>query len=639
MRRTIGIGFLLAALAAAGFAQGPPTDPGARITQLVRENRLAEAEALASEWAEREPGSMSMYHLGMVLFQKRDLIQAHTVLQRALASGPMGGQEMAKSLTMLGLIDWEFKNYQAAAKWFAQARRLPDLPADLRRQIDTYADQAARDKEFTTWRQRDTPLIEFHYPNEPGIEPAIDRLKAEYTALFQALSREFGFSDLPRVQFYYYPTETLFRHAHPDAPHTFVDLRAQSIHGWPESRLRHEFMHLMVWRINKRNYPSFQITEGFTEYLNRRHEPARLHLPAAVLAQTRGLPEADRFERIDFYQQNIWAFDLVCSFTAYLVDRIGWDKYLAFWKAGRNMDADVAAHFGATLAELQSAWAAWLKNQPVPETELWRAFEEEILDPGLFADGARMLEGPGDLSPLGRMMRARALAGSDRTADALAAIRGDAGDPDTLRAALPAPAWPAGLLVAGQLWDVAGDRDRAVAFYRAADGLADRPARIQEAADLYLKTPCRAVDFRLQPEPDSVKRADHLVRFRIRTGLSGGDLAAAVCAGLDADKLRRLFRNLEEPHTARAGVLREYYPSDRRLELPERFVKAVDATASFLKDDAALRAAVQTDLAGGLAEVVLRKTQAAGISILDVWECVERRAPAPAFPPPAPGTR
>lgn len=602
MVRLVGIGMLVAVLAAAGLAQQTEADRNLtnQITQLIREHQLVEAEALATQWVEREPGPASHYALGMVLFEKRDYMQAYTILNQSL-QGAVTAPIMARTFTMLGLIDYQFGNYQAALRWFAQARRLPRLPAAQMRQIEDLYAKISLEKELAGWRTRPTPQIVFHYPEQSDIEPVVDRLQREYTAMVQSFCREHKLPEEPQIHFYYYPDETLFRRLQPDAPHTFILLEEQLIHGWPEARLRHEFMHLLVWRINRRNYPSFLITEGLTEYLNRREQPERWHQPAAWIVQSRELPTLADLERIDCYRNNPWVFDLVCSFTAFLVDQVGWEKYLEFWKRGQGLDKDFPACFGAPLAELWSRWAAGLKQATVSEFSVWGNFRDEILAPGLYADGVRMLEPRTDLSPLGRLMLARVLAGANRPADARAAIRDFADRPESLRVTLPAPAWADGLLLAGQLWDVAGERDRALRFYDAVTSLPDGPESVRAAAATHRLTPCQPQDLRPRPEPNAVDRADHLIRFWIQTGLSTDGLAAAISQGLDDEMMERLGHNLG------------------------------------LTPQGALREAVRQHLTGKLPEDCLRQVLAAGISVLDVWECLERNGLPVRFPPATAG--
>jgi len=602
MVRLVGIGMLMAVLATAGMAQQAGTDNslGDQIIQLIRERRVAEAEALATQWAEREPGPASYYALGVVLFEKRDYMQAYTILNQSL-QGAVTAPVLARTFIMLGLIDYQFGNHQAALRWLTQARRLPRLPVAQLRQIEELSAKILLEKELAGWRTRTTPQIVFHYPAQADIEPAVDRLQREYTVLVQTFCREHKLPQDLQIHFYYYPDETLFRRLQPDAPHTFIVLEEQVIHGWPEARLRHEFMHLLVWRINRRNYPSFLITEGLTEYLNRREQPERWHQPAARIVQARDLPTLAELERIDCYRNNPWVFDLVCSFTAFLVDQVGWEKYLEFWKRGQGLDKDFPACFGAPLAELWSRWAAGLKQLTVSEFSVWGNFRDEILAPGLYADGVRMLEPRTDLSPLGRLMLARVLAGANRPADAQAAIRDFADRPEALRATLPAPAWADGLLLAGQLWDVAGERDRALRFYDAVTGLPDCPASVRAAADAHRLTPCLPQDFRSRPEPNAVDRADHLIRFWIQAGLSTDNMAIAISQGLDDEKIERLSHNLG------------------------------------LAAQGAQRDAVRQNLTGKLPEDCLRQVLAAGISILDVRECLERNGQPVRFPPAAGG--
>jgi len=198
-------------------------------------------------------------------------------------------------------------------------------------------------------------------------------------------------------------------------------------------------------------------------------------------------------------------------------------------------------------------------------------------------------------------MLARVLAGVNRPADAMAAIRDFADRPESLRATLPAPAWADGLLLAGQLWDVTGERDRAQQFYDAVTGLPDCPASVRAAADAHRRTPCQPKDFRSRPEPNAVDRADHLIRFWIQAGLSTDNLATAISQGLDDEKIERLGHNLG------------------------------------LSAQGAQRDAVRQQLTGKIPEDCLRQVLAAGISVIDVWECLERNGLPVRFPPTAGG--
>ena len=96
-------------------------------------------------------------------------------------------------------------------------------------------------------------------------------------------------------------------------------------------------------------------------------------------------------------------------------------------------------------------------------------------------------------------------------------------------------------------------------------------------------------------------RADHLIRFWIQAGLSTDNMGIAISQGLDDEKIERLSHNLG------------------------------------LAAQGAQRDAVRQNLTGKLPEDCLRQVLAAGISILDVRECLERNGQPVRFLPAAGG--
>ncbi len=341
----------------------------------------------------------------------------------------------------------------------------------------------------------------------------------------------------------------------PDAPTRSSISEEQIIHGWPETRLRHEFMHL-TWRINRRNYPSFLITEGFTEYLNRRAQPERWHRPAAQVAQTRGLPKLAEMERIDIYRHDLWAFDLVSVHgVSGGSGRLG--------EVSGLLEARPESRTGHARLFRRSADGAEVPVGRRPEAA-HRDRVRGLADipggnsgPGLFADGVRMLEGRTDLSPLGRRILAQVLAGDDRPADALAAIRDFTDRPETLRAALPDQAWADGLLLAGQLWDVAGERDRARRF--------TTPPRSCPT----VRMPCgppRISTARRPAGPSTFASSRRQTRWTAPSAWSGSGSRPACRAttwplpstGVWTKKIERLNRNLGLAPQLQQDTVREY---------------------------------------------------------------------------------
>jgi tetratricopeptide (TPR) repeat protein len=621
--RLAGVLLLAAVLAAAALAQTTPVSRVEQINRLIRENNLGEAETLAQQWIDVEPIPYAWYTLGTVLFAEKKYIEAYSSLQRALQGPSLEVNALAKIHEMLGYIDWQFKHYDRALTWLKDGTLLPGIPPETRQRLDDMHRKVLNEKGFTTWLRRDTPAIVFFYPPGPDTLAAIPGVMQDYSAIAEKFIQEFQVPATPKIQFYYYGNEDFFHQIYPEQAHSFIYLTEQGIHGFPEWRLKHEFYHLLIYRIRNGNYPSFFISEGFAEYLRRRDAGESVHDGAAAMLATRGLPPFSQIDQLDVYENDVpWAWDLVASFTGFLVERHGMDKYLQFWKSAKGLSTDCPAIYGTSFEALYRQWTEALRARPLPAEVRWQPFEEELMTPGLYADALAELERHPPTDSLGHFQLARVLTRLGRFPEALAAIRPLIDGANTPVDFTPATRGAA-LLLAGQLLDLAGERATALTCYQNVVALADAPAAARDAATLGLKIPCRPVDFPPAAAPDSVRRAEHWTRYRIRTGLSSADLLAAVTNKLAPDKLIRLFRDLDTPLQPRARWLKEVTHYPRSLERPEKFLPAWDEYSSGPVDLNPAREVLRQDLAGFVPERCLDKIRAAGISIVDIGECLE----------------
>jgi tetratricopeptide (TPR) repeat protein len=616
---------LLAALSLAPARAAESGDRNQRIDQLIRQNQLAEAEALAQQWVELEPVPRAWYTLGTILFLEKKYIEAYPTLQKGLRGQAGDPVTTARIYEMLGRIDWAMKNYDPALAWLKDATLLPGLPPETRQRLEDVHRKVLVEKGFTTWHFRSTPAIEFHYPPGPESAAAIDGVVKDYTAVVDNFVKAFPVPTVPKIQFYYYDDPEFFHLAYPDQAHSFIYLTEQGIHGFPEPRLKHEFYHLLIYRIRNGNYPSYFISEGFAEYLRRRDAGEPLHDGAAAMLATRGLPPFPQVDQLDVYENDVpWSWDLVASFTGFLVERHGMEKYLALWHSAKGLAKDCPAIFGSSFDDLYRQWTDFLRARPLPPGTLWRPLEEELLAPGLYADALAELDRfpPADRWVL--LLRARACAGLGRYPEALAAVR-RLGQGPVAGEGFPPAVRTQALLLAGRLHDIGGERAVALACYQAVAGLGTGSAADRDAAAAGLKTPITPATFPHPPAPDAAQQAQYKVRYAVRTGLSTPDLLAAVLANLPPDKLVLLFRDLDTPLQRRAAWLQEAAGTARSLERPEKFAAAWDAYSAGPIDLEPAREILRQDLAGFVPERCLAKIREAGISIVDLAGCLQSR--------------
>jgi len=615
---------LLLAAAFLAPARAADGDRAERIDQLIRQNKLGEAEALAQQWVEAEPAPRAWYTLGTVLFLEKKYIEAYPTLQKGLRGQAGDPVTTARIYEMLGRIDWEMKNYDQALTWLKDATLLPGISGELRQRLQDLHQKVLVDKGFTTWRHRSTPAIEFYYPPGPETVAAIDGVVKDYTAVVEKFVKDFPVPTQPKIQFYYYGDSEFFHQIYPDQAHSFIYLSEQGIHGFPEPRLKHEFYHLLIFRIRDGNYPSYFISEGFAEYLRRRDAGESLHDGAAAMLATRGLPPYSQVDVLDVYENDVpWAWDLVASFTGFLVERHGVEKYLALWNSAKGLAKDCPAVFGMSFDDLYRQWTEFLRARPLPPEARWRPLEEELLAPGLYADALAELDRSSASDRWGIYLRARALAGLGRYPEALAAVR-RLGEGSVAGEGFPPAVRAQALLLAGRLHDIGGERAVALACYQAVAGLAESPAAERNAAAAGLKAPCGPADFPRPPAPDAVQQAQYRVRYAVRTGLTTADLLAAVLANLPPDKLVRLFRDADTPLKRRAAWLKEATGAPRSLERPEKFAAAWDEYSAGPIDLKPARDLLRQDLEGFVPERCLAKIRAAGISVVDIAECLRR---------------
>lgn len=596
------------------------------IETLLRQNKSLAAEEKAQWLVDAIPGPRSWYTLGTVLFREQKYLEAYAALKNALTPPVLESLTRAKIMDMLGGIDLNFGNYDLAIDWLTKGLRLPDSSEDLKNEMASLLEQARQKKEVSQWKTRTTQHIEFHYPALQQIDRVVDELAAEYDARVAAFILDFKVPADPLIRFYLYPDQDTFRRLNPGSDRILFELRGQAIYAWPDASLPHEFEHLLVYRINNRNYPSYFISEGFTEYLVNRQAGADLHRTAARMVQGRGLlPSWEQMNRLEFFQASPESFSVAGSFIGYLVQTFGWEKMLAFWKSAKGPDQDPQNILGSPMPDLLQNWLDYLRRMQLSPDLLFQPFIQEILLSRLYADGEAILSARPSTTSLERLFLALCQAGRLDFTAARRSMTSLGTEPDALAADLP-PAWRArALLLAGQLADLAAERDRALSFYRAGLALADVPTEIRDSLSFQVTAPCQEIDFRSKPQPDKFQRAEHLVRYRLATGLTTEQLAGAVCQSLDPVGLKTIYRNLDLPYQVRFEALRPSNPSLPAAVSQKKFQEIWDKACPGLTDLAPFRKVLADQLTPLPAEMCLRALREAGISITEIQACLERQ--------------
>ena len=339
---------------------------------------------------------------------------------------------------------------------------------------------------------------------------------------------------------------------------------------------------------------------------------------------TRGLPPFPQVDQLDVYENDVpWSWDLVASFTGFLVEQHGMEKYLALWNSAKGLTKDCPAIFGSSFDDLYRRWIDFLRARPLPPGTRWRPLEEELLAPGLYAGALAELDRFPSDDRWVLLLRARACAGLGATrrrwrpSDGSARVPSPERDSHRRPDAGPAPGRPPprhrrragggpGLLPGG---GGAGDLPRS------------RPGRGRRRTEDPHHTGgfsppagpgCGAAGAAQGP----LRRADRAVD----AGPAGRRAGKP-----PADKLVLLFRDLDTPLKRRADWLKEATWSPRSLERPEKFTAAWDAFSAGPIDLAPAREILRQDLEGFVPERCLAKIREAGIPIVDLAGCLQAR--------------
>lgn len=604
---------------------GQDADPAVliqQINQLIREKKMEDALRLAETLASRYPGYRSQFVLGLVLFNAERFMESCTVLREAAGSGALDPNSTAKACQMLGIMDLSFGKTAEAEQWFSRALQVPGLEPGLRPELEQQLQQASSRKEKEQMVPRESELLVLYHPPLKNIGTQVIELERQLSAWIREFSAEFPVPVQPKITFYFYPDEAYFRRLNPGDRRGWFDLKRQIIHAWPNDQLRHELFHLLIYRINGRNYPSYLISEGFAEYLVRRQSPGRLWPPAALLGSGNRIPPLARLDQGRYFENNSAALDLAASFTAFLMESFGREQYLAFWKSARGLDQDAPQFFRQDAARLLEEWREKLRTVRVTEELRWQPFIRHVLEPGLFQEGIQLLSRP--LVPSsafqrlllsichageGHIQEARELLGRD-TVSEFESLMAE-GDWKFRRR-----------LLLAQLDDAAGFRDRAVQTYRGLVSDDAASAEIKDQAALFIRTPCRALDFK-KPAAAGLVRADHLTRYLLTTNITAGDLLQNVLTVLSKDQLGLLFKKLELPVRARLNLLESLSPSSRLSANPREIDAAWDALAPSLNDWQPVTGFLRAHLQDLDPESIVEQMRQAGISVSDIWRGLE----------------
>ncbi len=598
----------------------PPTNPQQRlveILQLIRANHLDQAEALATKWADAEPNPLAWYGLGTVYYLQKNYLKAFPVLEKCLNNPYLPPAMTSQVYLMLGRIELSFKKYDQAITYFYDGLHQPGVPEAVRDQLQLSHDQAVNDKEYTMWRRRDTAHIVFFYRRNPELEAVIDKLATRYNDLFDHFVRDFKIKPEPKIRFYYFDNKTLYSKMIGDPSLSTIYLREQLINAWSGGEPEHQFMHLLIYRINQRNYPSYLIAEGMDGYLMAQYDDRDPHLYAAILAENHNLPTIKEMDRQEFFEQVPQAASVAGSFCAFLAEHFGQERFMKFWGSSGKFDTDFPACFGYSAADCYEQWKSFLTAHPVPAEDRLGALIRYIVEPGLYSDGISLLNSSGNGEALHQVLLASCYAGSGRFDDARSALKSLDLNPRHLPADLSTTWQARTALLAGQLADLAGQREVALGFYRAVQQLDNVPSGIHDTIALRLQTPATALDLKLSAPPDPVKRAEDLIRYHLALGMGPAVVSRALLERLDAPALKTLFRNADIALPAKKDAIRSYAP-DAQVKTREDWTAEWDRVSASVTDLDPLRVALKPWLDSFYSSEMISRVREAGVSVLDI---------------------
>jgi tetratricopeptide (TPR) repeat protein len=337
------------------------------------------------------------------------------------------------------------------------------------------------------WRVRrykrlSSPGVVLRYA--PEVEAQIDLQKhlQQWERVLEQLTKEFGFSLRRRLVVILFRTtgeisrlyeETMGAVALPHGETILVGPESFQVSGHPEECMRHELAHLFTAYWGDLD-PAFK-SEGLAAWMQRSWEgkPIDFHALVALLA--------DRYVSLPWLLNDSVFYDartqsanyaLAGSLTGYLIDRYGWDTYRQFFcrtRANTFLPYFKQA-FDVDLATVERQWReALIARRHEFEPELTTAVRERCVEAAYDAShfyrcieqgDAFLRSGAASIPVRWVMSLAHMRLGNYASAEALL-VRMLQEEDGWLRAHR-VDAW----LQLGQLYDLMGERDKAVAAYQ-----------------------------------------------------------------------------------------------------------------------------------------------------------------------------
>ncbi len=217
------------------------------------------------------------------------------------------------------------------------------------------------------WKEIGTKHVNYYYlEGSPFPEGVIEK----ETAFVESCVKKLHLKTKGKVSYYYYPSEEKFHEIiGVKKGHDRAMWKTQELHT-TETYVDHEMVHMLLVPLG---YPPFGIVEGLVFYALGSWEGRDLHLVAKESLTGMRLPALHKI----FRQQDMDAAGMSnvvpgwASFSIWLIDRQGIDKFLKLFKATNEVEdpAVFAAHFktiyGKEFDVMDREWRLWiLRYQP-----------------------------------------------------------------------------------------------------------------------------------------------------------------------------------------------------------------------------------------------------------------------------------
>lgn len=212
------------------------------------------------------------------------------------------------------------------------------------------------------WKEIKTKYVNYYYlDGSPFPDGAIDK----ETAFVESCAKKLHLKAESKVSYYYYPSEQKFQEIiGVKKGHERAMWKKQELHT-TRTYDDHEMIHMLLVPLG---YPPFGLAEGLVFYILGSWEGRDLHLIAKQTISGMKLPALYKI----FTQRDMDAAGMSnvvpgwASFSIWLIDRQGIDKFMKLYKATNEVEdpAVFASHFktiyGKDFQETDREWRLWV---------------------------------------------------------------------------------------------------------------------------------------------------------------------------------------------------------------------------------------------------------------------------------------